>query len=40
MVYISKKGKEKVFEAIYSGEIDTAGLEMSALADSIMLVMK
>jgi len=40
MVQISKKDKEKVLEAIYSGEIDTAGLAMPALADSIVLAMK
>ncbi len=40
MVQISKKDKEKVLEAIYSGEIDTAGLAMPALADSVILAMK
>ena len=40
MVQISKKDKKKVLEAIHSGEIDTAGLAMPALADSIMLSMK
>ena len=40
MVQISKKDKEKVLEAIYSGEIDNAGLAMPALADSIVLAMK
>ena len=40
MVQISKKDKEKVLESIYSGEIDTAGLAMPALADSIILAMK
>ena len=40
MVQISKKDKKKVLEAIHSGEIDTAGLAMPALAGSIMLSMK
>ncbi len=40
MVQISKKDKEKVLEAIYSGTIDTAELALPTLADSIVLVMK
>ncbi len=40
MVQISKKDKEKVLESINSGKIDTAGLAMPALADSIVLAMK
>ena len=40
MVQISKKDKEKVLEAIYSGKIDTAELALPALADSIVLAMK
>ena len=40
MVQISKKDKEKVIEAIYSGTIDTAELALPTLADSIVLVMK
>ena len=40
MVQISKKDKEKVLESIHSGEIDTAGLTMPALADSVVLAIK
>jgi len=40
MVQISKKDKEKVLEAIRLGDIDTAGLTLPNLADSIILTMK
>lgn len=40
MVQISKKDKEKVLDAIRSGDIDAAGMALPNLTDTIILTMK